>query len=239
MYIAFLSKKQIGKGAVLFLCLLVLGIGFFGVLQQNEVPVTVEPTHKAIYQGDTSKKAMALTINVDWGEEYIIDILKILENENVVVTFFPTGKWAEKNPELIKLISDKGHEIGNHGYSHPHVDQLSQNENQNEILKTEEIIKEITSKKTNLFAPPYGEKQQHVIDAAAAIGYQTIMWTIDTIDWQPERTVDQIANKVISNAQNGAIVLMHPTENTTRALPTIIKSLKEKGYELTSVSNIL
>jgi probable sporulation protein (polysaccharide deacetylase family) len=239
MYITFIDKKQLGKGIVLFLCFIIFGIAFTGFFQQADVPVSVEAGYKAIYQGDTSKNAMALIFNVDWGEEYIDNIIGILERENVTVTFFPTGRWASKFPDKIKLIDEKGHEIGNHGYSHPHVDQLSKEENKQEILKTEEIIKNIISKKTNLFATPYGEKKQHVIDAAGELGYITIMWTIDTIDWQKERTPEDIASRVINNAENGAIVLMHPTENTTKALETIIKSLKEKGYKLTNVSNIL
>ena len=239
MFIQFISRKQLGRGAVLVLCLLIASIGLYGFYQQKEVPVSVEAVHKPIYQGDTSKRAMALTINIDWGEEYIEPMLEIFERENVKVTFFPTGKWASRFPEKIKLIHEKGHEIGNHGYSHPHVDQLSKEENKQEILKTQEIIREIIGIDTTLFATPYGEKKQHVIDAAGELGYRTIFWTIDTVDWQRHRTADVIANKVIENAENGAIVLMHPTENTTKSLPIMIEALKEKGYELVTVSDIL
>ncbi|KUO52272.1 MAG: hypothetical protein APF76_04350 [Desulfitibacter sp. BRH_c19] len=239
MYIGYVSRKQLGKGAVLFLCLLIATIGLYGFYQQKEMLVLSETVYKPIYQGDTSKKAIALTINIDWGEEYIEEILGIFARENVKVTFFPTGKWASRFPEKIKLIAEKGHEIGNHGYSHPHVDQLSKEENKQEILKTQKIIKDITGKDTTLFATPYGEKKQHVIDAAGELGYTTVFWTIDTIDWQKDRTAEVIADKVIKNAENGAIVLMHPTENTTRSLPIMIEALKNKGYELNTVSNTL
>ncbi len=239
MYIGFVSKKQLGKGAILFLCLLIAIIGLNGFYQQKEVPVGSEKVHKPIYQGDTSKKAIALTINVDWGEEYVEEILSVLEKADVKVTFFPTGKWASRFPEKIKLIAEKGHEIGNHGYSHPHVDQLSKEENKQEILQTQRIIKDITGKDTTLFATPYGEKKQHVIDAAGELGYTIIFWTIDTLDWQKGRSAEVIANKVINNAKNGAIVLMHPTENTTKSLPIMIEALKNKGYELNTVSEIL
>ncbi|WP_028307314.1 polysaccharide deacetylase family protein [Desulfitibacter alkalitolerans] len=239
MFIGFISRRQLGKGAVLILCLLIASIGLYGFYQQKEMPVSIETLHKPIYQGDTSKKAIALTINIDWGEEYIEPMLDIFEKENIKVTFFPTGNWASRFPEMIKLIHEKGHEIGNHGYSHPHVDQLSKEENKQEIIKTQKIIRDLTGIETVLFASPYGEKKQHVIDAAGELGHKTIFWTIDTIDWQKHRTAEAIANRVIENAQNGAIVLMHPTENTTKALPIMIKALKEKGYELTTVSNIL
>lgn len=239
MYIKFVSRKQIGKGAVLFLCLLVATIGLYGFYQQKDMPAAIETVYKPIYQGDTSKKAMALTINIDWGEEYIEEILNIFEAENVEATFFPTGKWAGKFPDKIKAIAEKGHEIGNHGYSHPHVDQLSKEENKQEILKTQKIIKDITGYDTNLFATPYGEKKQHVIDAAGELGYTTIFWTIDTIDWQKDRSPEVIADKVIKNAVNGAIVLMHPTGNTIKALPSMIEALKSQGYELNTVSDIL
>lgn len=239
MFIGFVSNKQLGKYAVILLCLLIVCIGLYGFYQQKEMPVSIETLHKPIYQGDTSKRAIALTINVDWGEDYIEPMLNIFEKENIKVTFFPTGKWAQKFPDMIKLMHKKGHEIGNHGYSHPHVDQLTKEENKQEILKTQKIIKELTGIETFLFATPYGEKKQHVIEAAGELGYKTIFWTIDTLDWQKHRTPEDIAKKVIENAQNAAIVLMHPTKNTTEALPIIIKALKEKGYELTTVSNII
>ena len=198
------------------------------------------PTTKMepIYQGNANKKAIALTINVDWGEEYIPKMLEVFDTKNVKATFFLSGKWAEKHPDLVKDIYNRGHELGNHGYSHPHPDKLSVQQNIEEIQKTEQAIERITGFKTRLFAPAYGEKKQHVVDAAAKIGYRTIYWSLDTIDWQKPKP-STIVERIVPRAFNGAIVLMHPTENTVLALPEIIHKLKEQGYSFMTVTEII
>ena len=113
-------------------------------------------SHEPIYEGKKDKKVMAFTCNVAWGNEYIPLLLEIFNNKNVKATFFVEGRWAENFPDLLKLIYSKGHEIGNHGYSHAHHAQLSYEENLNEIKKAETAIQKIIGKKTTLFAPPYG-----------------------------------------------------------------------------------
>lgn len=198
------------------------------------------PTTKMepIYQGNVDKKAIALTINVDWGEEYIEKMLEIFETKDVKATFFLSGKWVEKNQDLVKQIYQQGHELGNHGYSHPHPDQLTIQQNIEEIKKTEAAIEKVTNYKTSLFAPAYGEKKPHVAEAASQIGYKTIYWSLDTIDWQKPKPAT-IVERIVPRAFNGAIVLMHPTENTVLALPEIIHKLKEEGYSFLTVSEII
>ncbi|TYP54301.1 polysaccharide deacetylase family protein [Thermosediminibacter litoriperuensis] len=193
---------------------------------------------KPIYQAETSKKIMAFTCNVAWGNEFIPKMLEIFEEKGVKITFFIEGRWAEKNPDLLKLIHSKGHEIGNHGYSHAHHSKLSFEENVNEIKRAEEVIEKITGEKTTLFAPPYGEFAQQTIKAAEALNYRLIMWSIDTLDWK-KPGVKYIVDKVIKNAGSGKIVLMHPTEETVTALPTIIQDLQQKGYKITTVGDLL
>ena len=89
--------------------------------------------YKPIYEGRKDKKAIAFTCNVAWGNEYIPLLLEVFKDKNIKATFFIEGRWAENYPELLRLIYDKGHEIGNHGYSHAHHANLSYEENQNEI----------------------------------------------------------------------------------------------------------
>lgn len=201
---------------------------------KKDAPVISEP----VYQGNESIKAMALTCNVFWGEEYIGNMLKLLEEKNVKMTFFIGGTWAEKFPELVKMIYSQGHEIGSHGYAHPHPDHLSLEANKNDIAKAEKIIRELTGKKPVLYAPPYGERGPAVLQAAEEMGYQTILWSIDTIDWQRPGP-DVIRDRVINNAHNGGIVLMHPTAPTVQALPAVIDGLRKQGYELVTVGNML
>ncbi|WP_081410857.1 polysaccharide deacetylase family protein [Desulfotruncus alcoholivorax] len=191
-----------------------------------------------IYHGNENFKSIALTCNVFWGEEYIGRMLEILEEKDVKATFYIGGTWAEKFPDLVKKINEKGHEIGSHGYSHPHPDQLSVDGNKKDISRAEEIIRELTGERPKLYAPPYGERGPALLQAAGELGYQTVLWSIDTIDWQlPDPGV--IKERVISKAHNGGIVLMHPTAPTVKALPEIIDTLRERGYQIVTVGEML
>ena len=191
-----------------------------------------------IEQGRTDSPKVAFACNVFWGEEFLPDMLKTLDDNNVKITFFIGGTWAKSNPELLKTMADKGHELANHSYNHPHPNSLSKEQNQEQILKTEKVVEDITGIKTALYAPPYGEYNDIVLKAASEINYPTVMWTVDTIDWK-RPPAEIIKNRVLKKAANGAIVLMHPTDPTSKALPELIKSLQEQGYTITTVSDVL
>ncbi len=153
------------------------------------------------------------------------------------MTFFMGGQWVKDFPELTGAIA-RDHELGNHSYSHPHPTFISKAENIEEIEKTERAVYKVTNITTRLYAPPYGEFNGTVLDAAGENGYKTILWSIDTRDWQlPAPEV--IARRVLDKAHNGAIVLMHPTKPTVDALPGLIAELKKRGYQLTTVSDII
>jgi peptidoglycan-N-acetylglucosamine deacetylase len=200
-----------------------------------------------IYQVDTSDKIIALTINVDWGEENLPAMLETLKKEGVKATFFVSGRWAKNNPDMIKKMAAEGHEIENHGYSHPHPDKISVDENKREILRTEQVIEGLTGKKTTYFAPPYGEKGANGLRAAKELGYITTLFSLDTIDWHPNTTVENIVQRAvypqtkmgIKPEKKGAIVLMHPKPNSVKALPTIILQLKQEGFHIVTISELV
>lgn len=191
-----------------------------------------------IYRGPQHEPKMALTINVDWGQEVLPDMLKTLAEKNVKVTFFLTGRWAQKFPDDAKRLADAGHEIANHGLKHDHPKQLSDWELTRLICDNDAILKEVTGKSAPLFAPPYGEVDARIAAVAAKNGFRTIMWTIDTVDWK-DPSPSTIVSRVVDKAVNGAIVLMHPKPNTLKALPEIIDRLHSKGFELVTVSELL
>jgi probable sporulation protein (polysaccharide deacetylase family) len=206
------------------------GIIKSGYLAENEFePVT---------HGNLNKAQVALACNVFWGEEFLPAMLAVLKEEEVKTTFFVGGSWAKKNEVLVKAIVEDGHEIGNHTYSHPHPNNLSSEQNKEQILQTEKLLAEIAGVKTRLYAPPYGEYNKNVLTAAHEIGYTTVMWTIDTIDWQ-RPSAEVIQRRVLDKLQNGAIILIHPTKPTLEALPGLIKEIKSKGYSVSTVSGIL
>lgn len=191
-----------------------------------------------VYRVNTQEKLASLAVNVAWGEEHIDAMLAAFDRAHVKATFFFTGMWAVKFPELVRKIASHGHEIANHGYSHPHVMGMPEQELKDLIKRNEAVLEELTGRRTGLFAPPYGEVDKNIARTAAQMGYWTIMWTVDTVDWK-RPPADAIVQRVLGKTVPGSIVLMHPTAPTVEALPRILSGLREMGYRLVTVSELL
>ncbi|WP_078547037.1 polysaccharide deacetylase family protein [Litchfieldia alkalitelluris] len=193
---------------------------------------------EAIYRGNPEKPMVSFLINVAWGNEYIPDMLDTFKKHKVKATFFLEGRWANENPELAKMIIAAGHEVGNHSYSHPNLKTMPSSSVREQLSKTNDVIEATTGKKTSLFAPPSGNYRDEVVKIAAEQGMKTIMWSVDTIDWQrPEPHV--LVERVMGKVHPGALILMHPTSSTSKALETLILSIKQKEYNISNVSTLL
>lgn len=236
MKIFYIQYKTLYRIALLVLIMLIIIFTIKFLLNNDANEIFNEDI---FYKGTNEDKIIAFTCNVDWGNEFIPTMLEIFKKENIKITFFVTGRWAEKNPDLLKFIYNDGHEIGNHGYLHKDYSMLKYDMNRKEILKCHMVLKEILDINSKYFAPPSGAYNEHTIAAAKDLGYDVIMWSIDTIDWRKDSTMDKISNRVLSKAENSAIVLMHPKEETVKALPYIIGTLKTKGYKIGRVSDVI
>lgn len=190
------------------------------------------------YSGDENSNKISLMINVYWGTEFLDDILDILAQNDVKTTFFVGGTWAVKESEMLQKIFDAGHEIGNHGYYHKDQGKISAEKNLEEIKTTHTLVKSLIGIDMNLFAPPSGSYNKKTVEIADELGYKTIMWTRDTIDWR-DKDSNLITKRALDNAKGGDFVLMHPTQATRDALDGIIKTLKALGFQLCTVSDNL
>ena len=193
---------------------------------------------EAIYHGDQNSNNISLMINVYWGDEFIKPMLDVFADFRATATFFVGGTWASKNEEMLKTMALGGHELANHGYYHKDQDKISADENYNEINQTHQIVKALTGVEMTLFAPPSGAFNDTTLNVAYSLGYKTIMWTRDTIDWR-DKDKNLIYNRAVKDAKGGDLVLMHPTDKTLAALEEIIKTLQEKGLNVTTVSQTL
>lgn len=220
-------------------CNIILGAIVLVVLSLSFLsPVTTDvfkESFSAIYCGNKNKNNISIMINVYWGDEYLDGILKVLEDNNAKATFFVGGSWAAKNTEMLLKMVNAGHEIGNHGYNHKDHVKISDNEAKKEIEMTTKVVFTATGKQMNLFAPPSGSVNSNVVKLANDLGYKTIMWSKDTIDWR-DKDSNVVYDRATNKAENGDLILMHPTNHTLKALGKICKSLKEKGFNLTTVS---
>lgn len=198
----------------------------------------MQSTGEAIYYGNKDSHNVSLMINVYWGTEYLDDMLDSLKEYEVNTTFFVGGQWVEKEPEYLKKIHEAGHEIGNHGYFHRDHDKLTYEQNREEIAVNHELVKKTIGVEMNLFAPPSGAFNKTTLTVAENLGYKTIMWSKDTIDWR-DKDENLIYTRATKNVKGGDFILMHPTEMTAKALPRILEYYKNNNLQATTVSNTL
>ncbi|TCP30285.1 putative sporulation protein (polysaccharide deacetylase family) [Scopulibacillus darangshiensis] len=191
-----------------------------------------------IYRGNPEKPMVSLLINVAWGNEYIPQILKMLNKYHIKATFFLDGSWTKKNADLAKMISEEGHDIGNHAYSHPDLNKRSKAETTEELKKTNDIIQATLDIKPKWFAPPSGSFNQQTVDTADQLGMKTILWTVDTVDWKNPSPVDMVRH-VVTKVESGSMILMHPTKSAAAGLEDMIVGIKEKGYRFGTVSELM
>src|SRR5690606_25388127 len=106
-----------------------------------------------IYKGNARKPMVSIMVNVAWGDEYLPVILKAFADANVRATFFFDGKWLSGHKETALEIKRLGHELSNHAYSHRDMSRLNREDAYQEIVKTDNLLREIGVTNT-LFAPP-------------------------------------------------------------------------------------
>lgn len=194
-----------------------------------------------IYCVETEKPQVAISFDAAWGADDTDTLLQILEENDVKTTFFMCGYWVDKYPEEVKKIAEAGHDLGNHSATHPHMSQLSKEQIKEELITTGNKIEELTGVKSELFRPPFGEYTNDVISAAEECGYYTIQWDVDSLDWKEYGAQEEIS-KVLNHKKlgNGSIILFHnDAKYTPQALDSIIKGLKEKGYEIVPISELI
>ena len=194
-----------------------------------------------IYCVDTSEKKIALSFDAAWGNEDTRQILDILKNNEIKATFFMTGGWISKYPEDVKAIYSEGHELGNHSMNHLQMSTLSLEDCVKEIQEPHALVKELTGIDMKVFRPPYGDYNNTLIDAASSLNYHTIQWDVDSLDWKDygvENIIETVCNH--KHLGNGSIILMHNgATHTASALDTLIKTLKNEGYEFVRMSELI
>lgn len=194
------------------------------------------------YKNENSYMKIALTFDDGPHPRYTGQILDVLEEYDIKATFFVVGVNAKNYPDSLIDVIKKGHEIGNHTYSHPHVSGLNTYTLTDEVEKCESTIYGLTDYKTKLFRPPEGMIDADVRTVLRSLDYKVIMWDIDTRDWAHEPP-EKIAENVISNIASGDIILMHDyighNSPTIEAIKIFIPVLLEKGYKFVVVSELI
>ncbi len=205
--------------------------------------VPVSP--QEVVRGDPSRPWISLVFNAGAGYGAAPAILDTLREKQVRTTFFLMGWWAEQEPALTWRIFEEGHEIASHGHRVFDLTSVSSEAVIADLEQADAVISAITGRSTKpLWSASAGYRNDRVHALAASIGYRPIFWTVDSGDWRFESTAAGVRSRVLNNAANGAIIVMHfdspRTADTIAAvLPEIIDGLRSQGYRLVTVSELV
>lgn len=203
-------------------------------------PIEAKPASQGAepYYSGASDSSVSLMVNVYWGTEYIAPMLEVFARHGVTTTFFVGGSWVAGNEQTLKAIVAAGHELGNHGYYHKDHKKLDGAYNRKEIASAHDAVKDVTGIDMTLFAPPSGAFGTETLAAASELGYRTVMWTRDTIDWR-DHDSELIYKRAVKNIKGGDLILMHPTACTLQALDRILTAIEDAGLAVAPVSAVL
>lgn len=192
-----------------------------------------------IYSVEREDQKIAISFDCAWGVEHTDAILKNLKDAGVRATFFTVQFWAEKYPEYLKKIDEAGHEVGTHSATHEYMSKLDETQIRSELKTSSEAISKVTGKEVSLFRAPFGDYDNLLIDTASAMGFQTIQWDVDSLDWKDLSAAD-IANRIVSRAKSGSIILCHNNGlHTAEALPIVFDTLKARGFEFVPIGELI
>jgi len=207
--------------------------GTFSVFSKDE------PT--ALTKGNANETNISLTFNISWGEEKVHSILKQLEQNQVQATFFVSGEWAERHPEILEKITEGKHELGMLGYRYKSYLDQEIEEVRKDLLHAEEIFDKLGYEDVELLRTPSGHFNKEIIELAEEMGYKVIHWNVNPHDWKNPGT-QTIIDNVMSETANGDVILMHASDSakqTAESLQKILPGLENKGFEFVSISELI
>lgn len=201
---------------------------------------SLEKQNKIIRQVPTTHKVVAFTFDDGPHPGTTPELLKVLREKGVKATFFILGRNAEVYGDLLKQVIADGHEIGNHGYSHQFLHQISLEQYLAEVERNELILAQVGVKPV-FFRPPGGGYNDLLVNKLQEKGYTTVMWTVDTRDWS-RPSVSQVVKTASENVKPGSIFLFHDGQDkmpTPQAVGQLIDQFRAQGYQFVTMSELL
>jgi len=183
---------------------------------------------------------IAMTFDDGPQEKLTPQLLDLLAQHHIKVTFFVIGQNAAEYPEIVARAAREGHEIGNHSWSHPNLAKMSDEGVRRQLRQTDDVIKQATGKRPTLMRPPYGNlsaRQKQWVHNE--FGYRIVLWDVDPLDWKrPGPSV--ICNRILKETRPGSIVLSHDIHpGTIEAMHDTLNQLEAKGFKFVTVSELI
>ena len=199
---------------------------------------TLLEENKGICLGSNEKKNIYLTFDEGYEAGYTPKILDVLKQNNVKATFFITAHYLNTQSDLVKQMIDEGHIVGNHTVNHKSMPSLTQEQINSEVMDLHKAIYSKFEYEMKYLRPPMGEYSQKTLAVTNSLGYTTVMWSFAYEDWNEKSQPDEEKSKqkILNNVHNGEIMLLHGNSKTnTNILDSIIKQIKQMGYEFKSL----
>lgn len=199
------------------------------------------------YRGPDTEKLVALTFDDGPNQPYTSQILDVLDIYDSKATFFLIGNNVETYPEVVREIVERGHQVGNHSYTHADLLKLDRQQMAKEIDLTAEIIKSVTGVAPKVFRPPHGFRDPVVLEQARERNLRVIQWSVMARDWK-KPGAEVIADRVVHQVQNGSIILLHDGDGinhggdrsqSVTATELIIQRLRQQGYRFVTIDELL
>lgn len=193
---------------------------------------------KEISRVNSGRKEVIFTFDGGAGILSADKVLEVLAKHKVRGTFFLTGKFVEVYPDLAKRIVAGGYEVFNHTYDHKDLTTLSDEKIIGELKNTEGVFSKILNISPKpYFRPPYGARNSKVLEVAFGVGYQSVYWTVDALDWQEGKTSAEVKTRILVNLASGNIYLMHVGDKITgEILDDVFTKIEARGYKIVSLS---
>ena len=238
MKVLILTRKKL---LVILSCVMIAAIcaAVASYSAKNVAATMGEVREIPIYYVDAQEKVCAISFDAAWGNEQTAGLLDTLEQYNVKTTFFLVKQWVDQFPDSVKEIAAHGHDIGNHSATHPHMAQLSAEEQREEITACNQAVEQLTGKSPTLFRAPYGEYDDKLVQSLRSMQMYCVQWNIDSLDWK-DPTAQEILDRVKKKLCPGSIILLHNgAKNTPEALPKLIEAIRVEGYRIVPISKLI
>lgn len=195
----------------------------------------------AITRGNVKENNVSLTFNISWGEEKVYDILKVLEEQEVRATFFVSGEWAERHPQILESIVEGEHEVGMLGYRYKSYLEQDIEEVKRDIQEAIQVFNKLGFDHLTYIRPPSGHFNKEIIETIEQIGLEPIHWSVHPDDSE-NPGVKIISSHLIEEVSGGDIVLLHASDSakqTAEALESVIPKLRDTGLLFVTLSELI
>lgn len=222
-----------------FLALITFALFITFIYYGTSLIFSLSAKQTALIKGNPDEKQVAFTFNISWGDEKVHDIIKVLDKHDVRATFFVSGEWAERHPQVLEAVTEQEHELGMLGYRYKNYLEQEISQVRKDIVYAKTLFDKLGYRQIRYIRPPSGLFNEEIITLSENLGLEVVHWSIASNDWE-NPGVEAIVKESIK-ATNGDIILFHASDvakQTASALEPIINDFKKRKFTFVTISQL-